>query len=179
MTREATAMTREANVDDTSSHVDDTGSRVDDTGSHVDDTGSHIDDAESTDPEASRDDIPAEIALHRTEYPARDLSIVDILPAGASKGTALASLAATRGYTADNIMAIGDNWNDLPMLHPAGTPVLMGNAPPELLTRARALGWWITRTHEQDGVAHAIEAALARATTLHTPATTEPALAAR
>ena len=111
--------------------------------------------------------VPAEIALHRTEYPARDLSIVDILPAGASKGTALASLAAARGLTIHNVMAIGDNWNDLPMLHVAGTPVLMGNAPPELLTRARSLGWWITRSNEQDGVAHAIEAALTRAQRLH------------
>ncbi len=104
----------------------------------------------------------AEIVLHRTEYPARDLSIVDILPAGASKGAALARLAASRGFTIDAVMAIGDNWNDLPMLRVVGTPVLMGNAPAELLERARGRGWWLTRTNDQDGVAEAIEAVLAR-----------------
>src|SRR6185312_14859688 len=39
----------------------------------------------------------AQVALHRTEYPERDLSIVDILPAGCSKGAALLRLAADRG----------------------------------------------------------------------------------
>jgi hydroxymethylpyrimidine pyrophosphatase-like HAD family hydrolase len=62
----------------------------------------------------------AEITLHRTQYPERDLSIVDILPAGCSKASALAHLAELRGLTSNDILAIGDNWNDLPMLELAG-----------------------------------------------------------
>ena len=97
-----------------------------------------------------------EIALHRTEYPERDLSIVDILPAGASKGAAVRLLAEERGIDPGEIMAIGDNWNDLSMLEVAGHPVLMGNAPEELLAMARERGWTVTATNDEDGVAKAI-----------------------
>lgn len=102
----------------------------------------------------------AEIALHRTEYPERDLSIVDILPAGASKGAAVQLLAEERGIELGEVMAIGDNWNDLSMLQVAGHPVLMGNAPEELLTMAREQGWTIAATNDEDGVAGAIRAVL-------------------
>lgn len=119
----------------------------------------------------------ADIVLHRTEYPDRDLSIVDILPAGISKGTALRRLLAARGLTPANLMAVGDNWNDLPMLSLAGTPVLMGNAPADLLEQARSLGWFIAPTHERDGAAEAIEAALARNSRLTGDGEPEPALA--
>ena len=99
----------------------------------------------------------AKISLNRTEYPERDLSIVDILPAGASKGAALVRLAAARGIEPAEIMAIGDNWNDLSMLHVAGHPVLMGNAPDDLKAMARVEGWQLTGHHLEDGVAEAIE----------------------
>ena len=99
----------------------------------------------------------AKISLNRTEYPARDLSIVDILPAGCSKGAALLRLAGERGIDAGEMMAIGDNWNDLSMLGVAGYPVLMGNAPGDLLEMAAAEGWHITAAHQEDGVAEAIE----------------------
>lgn len=104
-----------------------------------------------------------EVALHRTEYPERNLSIVDILPAGCSKGAALLRLAATRGIHAEEIVAIGDNWNDLSMLEIAGRAVLMGNAPDDLIALARERGWIVARRHDEDGVAEAIEAALAAA----------------
>jgi hydroxymethylpyrimidine pyrophosphatase-like HAD family hydrolase len=99
----------------------------------------------------------AKISLNRTEYPARDLSIVDILPAGCSKGAALLRLAAARGIAASEIMAIGDNWNDLSMLEIAGFPVLMGNAPEDLKSMAEERGWLVTAPHHEDGVAEAIE----------------------
>jgi len=102
----------------------------------------------------------ATITLNRTEYPARDLSIVDILPAGCSKGSALQRLAESRGFGAAQIMAIGDNWNDLSMLEIAGFPVLMGNAPIDLHAMAARRGWFTTGTHDADGVAEAIYAAL-------------------
>ena len=99
----------------------------------------------------------AEITLHRTEYPERDLCIVDILPAGCSKASALEQLMQERGLHAEEIMAIGDNWNDLPMLRLAGRSVLMGNAPEELKAMAQESGWTLAPRHEQDGVAVAIE----------------------
>jgi len=100
----------------------------------------------------------AEVTLHRTEYPARDLSLVDILPAGCSKGAALLRLAAGRGIEPSQMMAIGDNWNDLSMLEIAGHAVLMENAPDDLKELAQARGWAIGGHHLRDGVAEAIEA---------------------
>src|SRR5947207_3898609 len=68
----------------------------------------------------------------RTEYPARDLSILDLLPPGVSKGWALERLANRLGIDRKETMAIGDNWNDVEMLEWAGQAVLMGNAAHEL-----------------------------------------------
>ncbi len=99
------------------------------------------------------------IQLNRTDYPARDLSILDILPAGCSKGAAILRIAAARNIPPADIMCLGDNWNDLSMLEIAGHPVLMGNAPEDLQSIARTRQWHITLPHDQDGVAEAIEQA--------------------
>ncbi len=96
------------------------------------------------------------ISIHRTEYAARDLSIVDLMPNGCSKGSALARLAADRGVDAADIVAIGDNMNDAEMLAYAGHAVVMENAPAELLTMAAANGWSVTASNERDGAAQAI-----------------------
>ena len=101
-----------------------------------------------------------EIVLHRTVYPERDLAILDILPAGCSKASALDHLARLRGCTLADVLAIGDNWNDVPMLQAAGRAVLMGNAPEELQQLAEVHGWQIGASNDEDGVALAIEAAL-------------------
>jgi len=104
----------------------------------------------------------AEITLHRTAYPDKDLSIVDILPAGCSKASALEHLAALRGIHTNDILAIGDNWNDLAMLRLAGQSVLMANAPADLIDLARSANWNVAPSNDNDGVAIAIEAALAQ-----------------
>jgi Cof subfamily protein (haloacid dehalogenase superfamily) len=88
-----------------------------------------------------------------TEYVDRDFALVDVLPAGCTKGSTLARWAARRGYTRTEIMAVGDNLNDLEMLEAAGLPVVMGNAVPALLER----GWHITGTNDDAGVAAAID----------------------
>ncbi|MDE3153807.1 MAG: HAD-IIB family hydrolase [Acidobacteriota bacterium] len=88
-----------------------------------------------------------------TEYPHRDFTLVDVLTAGCSKGTALAELAAALGVAAAEVMAVGDNLNDREMLAWAGVPVVMGNAPAEL----RANGWRVTGTNDEAGLARAIE----------------------
>jgi hydroxymethylpyrimidine pyrophosphatase-like HAD family hydrolase len=100
------------------------------------------------------------LTLHRTEYPDRDLSILDILPAGCSKGAALLALAAARGIDPSHILAIGDNWNDVSMLDAAGSAILMANAPEDLLALALSRNWTVGPSNLADGVAEAIEAAL-------------------
>lgn len=104
--------------------------------------------------------MEGEVALHRTEYGARDLCILDLLALGCSKGVALADLARRRSLAPEEVMAIGDNLNDLEMLEFAGRPVVMGNAQEELLGIAQQQGWTITETNDRDGVASAVESAL-------------------
>jgi hypothetical protein len=98
----------------------------------------------------------------RTEYPARDLSILDLLPPGVSKGWALERLAARLGVDRKETMAIGDNWNDVDMLEWAGQGVMMGNAAGELRSMAKMRGWKQAPPNDQDGVAAVLESAIAR-----------------
>ena len=100
--------------------------------------------------------MDGQITVLRTEYPARDLSMIDVLHVGCSKGHALERWAAYRGYHRDEVMAVGDNHNDVQMLEFAGHPVIMGNACEELLGR----GWRITRANDACGVAAAVDLAL-------------------
>jgi hypothetical protein len=98
------------------------------------------------------------VTVLRTEYPARDLSMIDVLNAGCSKGHALERWAQHRGYMREQVMAVGDNHNDVEMLEFAGHPVIMGNACAELLAR----GWRVTRGNDDCGLAAAVEFALER-----------------
>jgi hydroxymethylpyrimidine pyrophosphatase-like HAD family hydrolase len=102
-----------------------------------------------------------EVQLARTEYPERDLSIVDILPAGCSKGAAVLRFAASQGVRPEEMMAIGDNWNDLSMLEVVGFPVVMENAPEDFLEVARERGWMVGPRNSEDGVARVVEGVLA------------------
>ena len=93
------------------------------------------------------------VQLFKTRYRSIDLTILDVLSVTASKGASVAALAAQHGITSEDVMAIGDNFNDLTMLRYAGKPLVMGNAEDEL----KALGFELTDTNEADGVAKAIE----------------------
>ncbi len=104
----------------------------------------------------------AELATHRTEYPENDLGILDLLPPGCSKASALERLARSLGIQRAEVMAIGDNFNDQEMLEWAGQPVLMGNAGREMELLAERHGWRRTLTNDDHGVAHVIEQALER-----------------
>jgi Cof subfamily protein (haloacid dehalogenase superfamily) len=93
------------------------------------------------------------VTVLRTEYPGRDLSIVDVLNADCSKGHALKRWANHRGITREQVMAVGDNYNDIEMLAFAGHPFIMENASQEL----RGRGWTETRSNAENGVAAAVE----------------------
>ena len=87
-----------------------------------------------------------------TEYVQRDFSLVDVNGAGCSKGTTLARWATSRGLSASDVMAVGDNLNDVEMLDFAGTAVVMGNATDAL----KARGYHLTGTNDEGGLAAAI-----------------------
>ncbi len=108
-------------------------------------------------------EVSSHMAMHRTEYASRNLSILDLLPPGCSKGAALDSLAQIRGLERDQIMAIGDNLNDVEMLEYAGRAVVMANSSAEVLTLAAARKWERTGSNDEDGVAVAIEELLSEA----------------
>ena len=88
-----------------------------------------------------------------TEYAARDFSLLDVVAAGCSKGAALAAWSQRLGVDPDAVMAVGDNLNDREMLAFAGRPVVMGNAVEAL----KETGWEITATHDECGLADAID----------------------
>jgi Cof subfamily protein (haloacid dehalogenase superfamily) len=101
----------------------------------------------------SRLSFASEYSMAVTVYEKRDFGLVDVIARGCSKGATLAEWVRRRGWSREDVMAIGDNLNDLEMLHYAGLPVVMGNSVPEW----KALGWRETLSNEQGGVAAAIE----------------------
>lgn len=80
-------------------------------------------------------------------------SVVELLPRGVSKATALQIILDRTGYTADETMTFGDNCNDLAMIRLAGVGVAMGNSPPDVQDGAD----FVTRSNDEDGIALAIE----------------------
>lgn len=71
----------------------------------------------------------------------------------ATKGNAVQKLASLSGICRENIIAIGDSYNDLSMISYAGLGVAMGNAPDEVKRHAD----YITCSNEEAGVAKVIE----------------------
>ena len=96
--------------------------------------------------------IADRFAVAVTEYEPRDFSLVDVNSAGCSKGATLARWVASRGLTCDDVMAVGDNLNDVEMLDFARTAVVMGNAADALKSR----GYRVTGTNDENGLAHTI-----------------------
>ena len=94
----------------------------------------------------------ADVTVLKTQYEHRDLCILDVLNQSCSKGHALERWARHRAITRAEIMAIGDNFNDIEMLEFAGNPVIMGNACAEL----KRNGYKVTCTNDQNGVAVAL-----------------------
>src|SRR6478672_5463551 len=76
------------------------------------------------------DELADTVTILATVYPARDFTLLDILPPNSSKGSGLKKLAAINNFDREEVMAIGDNFNDIEMLKFAGRSVVMGNADP-------------------------------------------------
>ena len=100
------------------------------------------------------DELGSTVKILSTKYLEQDFTLLDILNPAASKGAGVAAAAAELGATREEIMAIGDNYNDLEMLLFAGTGVVMANAP---LSLREIAGLHPTASNKDDGVALAIE----------------------
>ena len=79
--------------------------------------------------------------------------MLDIVSIHADKGKSALALADHLGVSRENVIAIGDNENDISMLTDSSYGIAMGDAP-EIL---KAVSSYITTTNEEDGVAMAIE----------------------
>lgn len=77
---------------------------------------------------------------------------IEILNPAVDKGEALRFVAQKLGIEMHDVMAIGDSWNDAPLLEAAGLGIAMGSAPPEL----RAVAAGIVADVAHDGVAEAL-----------------------
>jgi Cof subfamily protein (haloacid dehalogenase superfamily) len=104
--------------------------------------------------ERLKDELGDSIRVLSTEYPKQDFTLLDVLHPGASKGVGVAAAAREYDLKQAEVMAVGDNYNDLEMLAYAGTGVLMGNAAPSLRDQ---FDFHVTATNDEDGVALAIE----------------------
>lgn len=77
---------------------------------------------------------------------------LEFTPKTVNKGQAIIQLAQQLGLSMDETMAIGDQENDRSMLEVVGCPVVMENGNPEVKKIAK----YITKSNDQDGVAHAL-----------------------
>jgi Cof subfamily protein (haloacid dehalogenase superfamily) len=97
--------------------------------------------------------LPGQLYVHVLRSPRYDGHLCEIAPAGVSKWTGVLQLARERGIRAEEICAVGDDVNDLPMITGAGFGIAMENAVPELKAAADR----IAPANDDDGVAEVVK----------------------
>lgn len=103
-------------------------------------------------------ELGSRVKILATMYAKQDFALLDIIHPEASKGAGVAAAARELKLMREEVMAIGDNLNDLEMLQYAGTSVIMGNSEPSLRSFLRDVArFHTTATNDEDGVALAIE----------------------
>lgn len=91
--------------------------------------------------------------LSKTKTPAYpEVDFINVLTPGVSKRIAMEALMQHLGLKPDQVMAIGDGLNDIPIIKAAGLGIAMGNAPSEV----KAAAHYVTGDVEHDGAAEAI-----------------------
>ncbi len=101
--------------------------------------------------------FPGQLALHVLRSPRYEGFICEIMPAGVSKWSGILHLARDWGIEPDQICAVGDDVNDVPMLRQAGLGVAMGNALPQVKQAADR----VAPCHDSDGVVEVVRWLLA------------------
>jgi 5-amino-6-(5-phospho-D-ribitylamino)uracil phosphatase len=99
-------------------------------------------------------ELGSSVKIFCTNYPKRDFTLLDIVHPEASKGIGVAAAAMEIGIAREEVMAVGDNFNDLEMLQFAGIAVVMANAEPAL---QQLNNFHTTASNDEDGVAVSIE----------------------
>lgn len=93
--------------------------------------------------------LVADLGLDDTNYYIGYSSWLDLAPVGVSKASGLEYVCEVRGYSPEDVLAVGDGRNDIEMLKWAGRGVAMGQAPDEVCAVADA----VTGSIDDDGLA--------------------------
>jgi Cof subfamily protein (haloacid dehalogenase superfamily) len=101
--------------------------------------------------------LPGELTTHVLRSPKYRGFMCEIAPFGVTKWSGIRRLAAGWGIADDEICAVGDDVNDIPMIRAAGMGVAMGNAVPEVIAAADR----IAPTHDHDGLVEVVSWLLA------------------
>lgn len=101
--------------------------------------------------------LPEELYLHVLRSPRYLGYFCEIAPVGVTKWSSVRWLTNSLGIIPQEICAVGDDVNDIPMIAEAGLGVAMGNALPEVKEVADR----IAPTHDQDGLAQVVDWLLA------------------
>ena len=97
--------------------------------------------------------LPKELHQHFEIFKSRDI-IVEMMPKGVHKAAGLNQLVKHLGLSSENVMAMGDEENDLSMLKWAGLGVAMANG----VAIAKEIADAVTsRTNDESGVAEAVK----------------------
>lgn len=94
--------------------------------------------------------LPSELAITYDRTAPNGLEIVN---KGNSKGNRLAEWATQEGLRLDQIIAFGDNHNDISMFQQVGLGIAMGNAPTEIQSQAH----FVTGSNDNDGIVAALQ----------------------
>ena len=101
--------------------------------------------------------FPGALSIHVIKSPRYRDWLCEIAPAGVTKWSGVLAVATTLGIVADEICAVGDDVNDLPMIRGAGLGVAMGNASDEV----RAAADTVVGDHDGTGIADLAEIVVA------------------
>ena len=93
-----------------------------------------------------------QMTVIKASLPYNGLWAIDFTLAGVNKATGVSQIGQTLGIDPSNMVAVGDSYNDLPMLVSCGISIAMGDAPKEVITAAD----FVAPLVEDDGLAMAI-----------------------
>jgi Cof subfamily protein (haloacid dehalogenase superfamily) len=97
--------------------------------------------------------LPGKLSTHVLRSPKYTGFMCEVAPHGVTKWSAIRRLAHEWGYADDEICAVGDDVNDIPMIRAAGLGVAMGNALPEVKAAADR----IAPSHDEDGLVRVVD----------------------
>lgn len=100
--------------------------------------------------------LPGLLYTHVLRSPRYLGHMCEIAPFGVTKWTGIQHVAADWGIAPEEMCAVGDDVNDIPMIEAAGLSIAMGNALPEVKAAADR----IAPGHDEDGMVQVVEWAL-------------------